>query len=291
MATETAVAEPDLSVYDNLQPVEATALPAEDQPDLSVYDALPAQEPPPSEAPDTPDLSVYDSVGTLPQSQTAVAQTNAVADQVNASTPTTAAPYGFREDGTPKGNGFLGLLKRPDGQVSSELSIGVNLDGKETLIPSLVPTLNQEEVQSLLDMPKGQAPSPEIVAKATDYARGRIAQGKSPFAGEGEQVASQDFGIPNLTELRKGNVKTAQQLEAQEPPAFKNAVDAGTGFIEGLVPHSLGDVARMTAPQTFESTQQEIARSEPEFKAVMATPPYSKERFSHWLNLGGLILA
>ena len=99
--------------------------------------------------------------------------------------------YGLRSDGTPKGTGFLGELKRPDGRVSTELSIGVNMDGKETLIPTLVPTLDKNEIDYLLKSPT----SPEIfktpmgqtiMKRAVEHARKRISEGKSPFAQKGE---------------------------------------------------------------------------------------------------------
>ncbi len=92
--------------------------------------------------------------------------------------------YGKREDGTDKGMGFFGELKRPDGNVSTELSIGVELGGKETQIPLLVPTLSDDEIKSLLN---GGKPTKEIVDKAAQYAIMRMKQGKKPFAQEGEQ--------------------------------------------------------------------------------------------------------
>ena len=94
--------------------------------------------------------------------------------------------FGLRPDGTPKGNGFLGALKRPDGKVSSEISIGVNFDGKEILIPLLIPTLTQDEVNKLLSVPLGTPETMkniprEIIDKAVEHAKGRISQGLSPF--------------------------------------------------------------------------------------------------------------
>lgn len=86
--------------------------------------------------------------------------------------------WGNREDGTPKGPGFLGTLQRPDGGVSTELSIDVEFDGKKHLIPSLVPGLDKGEVDHLL---KGGRPTKEIVDKAVDHARRRKAVGRSPF--------------------------------------------------------------------------------------------------------------
>lgn len=93
--------------------------------------------------------------------------------------------YGNRADGTEKGLGFFGELKRPDGQVSTELSVGVNLGGREMEIPLLVPTLSREEITGLLD---GGKPSEDIVKKAVDFAVSRMRAGKSVFAGEGDQV-------------------------------------------------------------------------------------------------------
>ena len=89
-----------------------------------------------------------------------------------------SASYGFRKDGTLKGSGFLGELKRPDGRVSTELSIGVNFDGKGTEIPALVPTLTKQEINHLLS---GGKITKEIVSKAVEHARKRIAEGESPF--------------------------------------------------------------------------------------------------------------
>jgi len=104
--------------------------------------------------------------------------------------PTTAKPVGFVLDSDTtrqKGLGFLGSLPTTDGtgRTSTELSIGVNFDGKETEIPSLVPTLNQSEIDFLL---AGNKPTKAIVDKAVEHAKTRMSQGKNVFAQEGEQT-------------------------------------------------------------------------------------------------------
>jgi hypothetical protein len=93
--------------------------------------------------------------------------------------------YGNRPDGTPKGRGYFGELKRPDGDMSTELSIGVSINGKETEIPLLVPTLNKREVQRLL---RDEKPTEGIIKKAYDHALMRMKQGKSPFAGDDDEL-------------------------------------------------------------------------------------------------------
>ncbi len=89
-----------------------------------------------------------------------------------------------RPDGTRKGKGFLGELRRPDGKVSTELSIDVEVDGQRMLIPMIVSTSTQNEINSLLN---NEEPTKEIIDKAVSHAIGRINRGLSPFAQEGEQ--------------------------------------------------------------------------------------------------------
>jgi hypothetical protein len=91
--------------------------------------------------------------------------------------------YGSGEE---KGRGFLGVLGRPDGDESSEISIGVPINGKETEVPSMVPTLSQQEREQLLGLREGQRMPQPIINKATDFAKQRLAAGLSPFASDAE---------------------------------------------------------------------------------------------------------
>ena len=102
--------------------------------------------------------------------------------------------FGNRPDGTKKGAGYFGVIKRPDGNVMSEVSIGVSLEGKETLLPLIVPTLNKQEMDYLMrNDPKSKTfmsklPS-TIIDKAVDHAVMRMKGGKSPFADPNEAPA------------------------------------------------------------------------------------------------------
>ncbi len=88
--------------------------------------------------------------------------------------------YGLRENGTPKGKGWLGPLKMRDntGRDMSEYSIGVDMEGRQVLIPSIVPTLSQEEIDHLL---RGGRVTDTIAKKAYKHARERMDLGLSPF--------------------------------------------------------------------------------------------------------------
>lgn len=130
--------------------------------------------------------------------------------------------YGNRPDGTQKNTGFLGELKRPDGGVSTEISVGVNIGGKEMDIPTLVPTLTKPEIDSLL---AGEKPSDAIVQKAVDHAKQRIADGKSVFADNSEVVKSaqpkQEESVPFI----EGDTpaRTLLNFDKAYPSAMKRA--------------------------------------------------------------------
>lgn len=91
--------------------------------------------------------------------------------------------YGQRPDGSEKGKGYFGELPMQDGsgKVATEITIGVDINGKQTNIPALVPTLNEEQKGYLL---KGGDPRQrqDIVDAAARHAIGRIEQGLSPYA-------------------------------------------------------------------------------------------------------------
>ncbi len=96
-----------------------------------------------------------------------------------------------REDGSPKGDGFLGALRRPDnGGVMSEYSMSADLknpDGSWMDFPTLVPTLNEGEVNTILGMKEGDQMPNSIIQKAQDHASRRLSTGQSVFAQPGEQ--------------------------------------------------------------------------------------------------------
>jgi len=86
--------------------------------------------------------------------------------------------FGKRLDGTNKGLGFFGILDRPDGGISSELSFSFATDNGEILAPLIVPTLTKQELSSLLN---GDKPTEAIVNKAMRFAIERLKAGKNTF--------------------------------------------------------------------------------------------------------------
>lgn len=93
--------------------------------------------------------------------------------------------YGKREDGTEKGKGYYGEVARPDGNFSTELSAGVELDGVESLIPLMVPGLTKEQMDRLLN--GNGMPTDDIIDNAVSFAMSRKNEGKGYFADKSEE--------------------------------------------------------------------------------------------------------
>jgi hypothetical protein len=97
----------------------------------------------------------------------------------------------LRSDGSVKSpRGFLGPVENTvQGGTMTEVSIGTEINGKKMEIPTMVPTLTEDEVKTLSSMKlEGNAKNiPEsIIIKAKEHARMRLEQGKSPFYQDGE---------------------------------------------------------------------------------------------------------
>ena len=97
----------------------------------------------------------------------------------------------MRPDGTKKGTGWLGELplKMPDGStgVATEYSVqsgAVTVDGRQVDFPSLVPTLTAEERKMMIEdiIPNNRPPPENVMQKAIEHAKKRLAAGQSPFA-------------------------------------------------------------------------------------------------------------
>ena len=94
-----------------------------------------------------------------------------------------------RQDGSLKSQiGFLGPILNNDGGVMTEFSTDMEVDGNKIEIPSLVPTLTEEEVEYMKNMKGGAGFNIKeipmemtIINKARQHAMERLQAGMSPF--------------------------------------------------------------------------------------------------------------
>ena len=139
----------------------------------------------------------------------------------------------YRSDGSVKSKrGFLGPLIGDDGRTMTEFSIGVQIDGKETEIPSMVPGLTDSEINSIKS---GVVPESAQV-KAKVHAVKRIAEGKSPFYQDGEEIkkepttpdtTSTGYRVPDSVVQRR---KRLDEIKAETYKGVLREVAGGISF-------------------------------------------------------------
>ena len=129
--------------------------------------------------------------------------------------PNPKDPSWYREDGTLKGPGYLGMMQRGDNPrwSSGEISTGVDRaelgpQGKNVPlskegyvdIPQMVPGLTQNEIDFLLNVPVDQQykSNPELAdrihQKSVEFAKSRLDANKPIFAGPEESP----FALPRM---------------------------------------------------------------------------------------------
>ena len=98
-------------------------------------------------------------------------------------------PDMFRSDGSEKSaKGYLGpIVNERDGKTMTEFTIGVEIDGKEVNVPSMVPTLSSKEIEILRNTIPGEKIPESIARKAKAHALMRMKQGKNIFYQDGEE--------------------------------------------------------------------------------------------------------
>lgn len=90
--------------------------------------------------------------------------------------------YGKRVDGTNKGSGWQGEIAANNGNVMTELSIGVDFGNGQIEIPLIVPTTSPEELNIMSN--GGEIPQ-SAYDKAVSHSLQRLRSGQSPFANDG----------------------------------------------------------------------------------------------------------
>lgn len=159
-----------------------------------------------------------------------------VSDLLTTSDPSTR---GKRPDGSAKGSGFLGLLKRPDGGVSSEISISTDVIGGKDF-PLLVPTLTRGEVDQILAVPVNdpkffQKIPRSAIKKAEAFAKDRVAAGKSPFADESDNVQQSIELLPNRINSENWTLKNFEPWEFGDSDDVSTPIGAAFDIMTGAL--------------------------------------------------------
>ena len=110
----------------------------------------------------------------------------------------------FRGDGSVKGSGWQGVFTNAKGQNVTEYTVGVEIDGKEYDIPSIVPSLSTEEIASVLKASEDGSPvSEQVMEKAVGWAKSMLKIGHSFFANKTEVDIEKEKSLEKSKEDRK----------------------------------------------------------------------------------------
>ena len=153
----------------------------------------------------------------------------------------------YRKTGEPKSqSGWLGPIKNNvTGGTMTELSIGVEIGGQEVEIPSLVPTLNQEEINHLANRnPEGglRSDNPvekQIMRKAVSHALPFLQKGQTPFYRDPLEAVGYNLG-GSVSEMIRNPTLEREQLLTPEQAAYLATVmtvpGSGIADISGNLP-------------------------------------------------------
>lgn len=109
-----------------------------------------------------------------------------------------ADPSAYRPDGSVKTRGFLGAIPVGDG-VATEYSIGITDNGREVDIPTLVPTLQPDQLRRLLQSIETGGPlDDDVVQAAVDFYQQRKAAQLPAFAGPFEADTTRYPTVPRV---------------------------------------------------------------------------------------------
>lgn len=196
----------------------------------------------------------------------AVNADGASADAINAAQQMSQQPdYGMRNDGvTPKGNGYFGPLKTANGDVATEYTVGVGFDGKDMDIPTLVPTLTDEEVGTMINdiIPNKKNVPEAIVNKAVEHARKRLAAGRSVFADDNDTIREYKPAAPAAEPIINPNLVADAAQKVKPRP---EGVNVGKFTIPNELVNKVNDTAAKVIEEQQKTPEQ---REEDQFVAA-----------------------
>jgi len=164
-----------------------------------------------------------------------------------------------RADGSKKSaRGFLGpVTNYASGNPMTEFSTDMNWQGKKIEIPTMIPSLSDQEIEYMRGMKEGEGwrlseseIERTIINKAKRHARERLEKGKNPFYQDGEEKIQNDFAIP----LAAGGEVSQEEMmmQAMEAEAEAQAVTDPDAEIRAAIDEML-----MQASQAEDSTERD----------------------------------
>ena len=168
-------------------------------------------------------------------------------------------PATGKMNGDQKQAGWRGILSDGKGGVMTEVSAGVEIDGKEVEIPLIVPESTKEDLQRIAKIANGELTDiPEdLLEKAMSFAKKRLAEGKSAFY-NGDKEDESLRNIDDITELYEAQTKLLQlqTQDAKYREQLKAANEARANAAKGYVFDNKGAVLRKKTEDELNKERQ-----------------------------------
>ena len=104
--------------------------------------------------------------------------------------------------GSRKGSGWFGSFSiANDNSMALEVSVGVDIDGKQVGVPSINPFQSREQIMRLLQNVNASS-DPDILQNTIDWGYYRSSRGLSPFIQKGEKTVDFENHDPTYWRLR-----------------------------------------------------------------------------------------
>jgi hypothetical protein len=162
--------------------------------------------------------------------------------------------YMRRLDGSIKSErGFLGPIQnKVSGRTMTEVSIG-QPGSEEGFYPLLVPTLTQEEIDTIanLDLERERPPM-AIIEKARAHAMDRIDRGLSPFYQDGEDGSFGEYDARTAQRLGRELDRLMQLAEIRRQPSIEPLDDTAMARV--------GDYLLEDRPSEMDTLQRALQR-------------------------------
>ena len=125
-------------------------------------------------------------------------------------------PATGKMDGDQKQAGWRGILSDGKGGVMTEVSAGVTIDGKEVEIPLIIPESTQEDLKRIAQVANGELTDipVDLMDKAMEFAKKRLAEGKSPFF-NGDAADESLRNVDDILTLTEAQTRLLQ-LQAEQ---------------------------------------------------------------------------
>lgn len=178
-------------------------------------------------------------------------------------------PETGKMNGAQKQAGWRGVLSDRKGGVMTEVSVGTEINGKEVEIPLIIPDSTESDLVRIAKIANGEMTKvpDDLMEKAVDFAKKRLAEGKSPFFnGDKEDEALRNVnvdaeGFAKLADAQSNLLKMLAE-QGKYTEAVKTAQAANADKFKDYMFDKSGAVLRKKTDEELRASRQKQIKDE-----------------------------